>query len=55
MRLEVKTLLIVGKSSEAVPRLVLGRGLRSQKVRITRHGQRDGAESSIFRRLLSRF
>jgi hypothetical protein len=31
MRLEVKTLLIVGKSSEAVPRLVLGRGLRSQK------------------------
>jgi len=31
MRLEVKTLLIVGKSSEAAPRLVLGRGLRSQK------------------------
>ena len=31
MRLEIKTLLIVGKSSEAVPRLVLGRGLRSQK------------------------
>ena len=54
MRLEIKTLLIVGKSSEAVPRLVLGRGLRSQKVRITRHGQRDGAESIIFRRLLSR-
>ena len=45
MRLEVKTLLIVSKSSEAVPRLVLGRGLRSQKVRITRHDQRDGAES----------